>query len=168
MAGVSEKVDDTIIDLSLAIQNVGGADFSNIHLNEVRVASTYLSAAVIDCLTALVDWLNASSIFPVLAGLILVAKKVFMEPDFDEKLKTVHARSGLYSNALQCKVVREKQQNDILEWISPKNDSLIAPKPLDEVADTHRVFINSDEYLDWVGEGPSTLICSGQRTFSLV
>ena len=70
MADVAEKVDDTIIDLSLAIQNVSGADSSNIHLNEVRVAAIYLSAAVIDCLTGLVDWLNASSIFPIHTGLI--------------------------------------------------------------------------------------------------
>jgi len=63
MAAVAEKVDETITLLSLAIQNVGGAaDFSNVHLNEVRIAAMYLSAAVMDCLTGLIDWVNAPGI----------------------------------------------------------------------------------------------------------
>ena len=45
---------------------------------------------------------------------------------------------------------------------------LITPKPLDEVTGTHRVFIDSKEYSKWVGKGPSTLICSGQRISSLL
>jgi hypothetical protein len=63
MADVADKVDDTIMRLSLTIRNVGGAgDFSNIHLTEVRKAAIYLSAVVMECLTDLIDWVNASSI----------------------------------------------------------------------------------------------------------
>ena len=86
-----------------------------------------------------------------------------MKPDFDEKLKTVQALSALYSIALQSKATRERQHDDILKWISP-DDSSITPKPVDEVAGSHRVFTDSEQYLNWVGEGPSALICSGQRT----
>ena len=50
MADVVDKVDDTMVDLSLAIQNVGViGEFSNDRLNEVRIAAIYLSAAVMDC-----------------------------------------------------------------------------------------------------------------------
>ena len=63
MAAVADKVDETIMHLSLAIQNVGGAaGFSNVRLNEVRIAAMYLSAAVMDCLTGLIDWVNAPGI----------------------------------------------------------------------------------------------------------
>ncbi len=67
MADVADEVDKTLVHLSLVIQNLEGAgDFPNIHLNEgVRIAAIYLSAAVMDCLTALIDWVNASSISPL-------------------------------------------------------------------------------------------------------
>jgi len=98
---------------------------------------------------------------------MLVAKKAFMKPDFDGKLKTVQALSALYSIALQSKAIRERQHDDILKWISP-DDSSITPKPVDEVAGSHRMFTDSEQYLNWVGEGSSVLICSGQGTFTLV
>jgi hypothetical protein len=91
-------------------------------------------------------------------------KKAFITPDFDQKLTSVHTRSQLYGSALQAGVIREKQHEDILEWISPKDKTSITPKRLNEVVDTHLSFVRSTEYLNWVGEGPSTLICSGHRT----
>jgi hypothetical protein len=65
MADVADKVDDTMVNLLLAIQNVGVVgDFSNVRLNEVRIAAIYLSAAIMDCLTSLIDWVTGSRIFP--------------------------------------------------------------------------------------------------------
>ena len=101
-------------------------------------------------------------------SLMLVAKKAFMQPDFDEKLKTVDRLSQFYGMALQSKDIRERQHDDILKWIFPESNTAITPKPFDEVAGSHRVFTDSEEYLKWVGEGPSALICSGQRSFTLV
>ena len=64
MTQVADEVDRTIEDLSLAIQNIGViGEFSNIHVDEVRIAAIYLSAAVMDCLTALIEWVNASGTF---------------------------------------------------------------------------------------------------------
>jgi len=64
MADVADKVDDTMVDLSLAMQAIGViGDFSNIHLDEVRIAAIYLSAAVMDCLAGLIDWVTRSRIF---------------------------------------------------------------------------------------------------------
>jgi hypothetical protein len=61
---VADKVDDTLVDLSLAIQNIEVAgDFSEVHLEEVRIAAIYLSAAVMDCLTGLIDWVTRSGIY---------------------------------------------------------------------------------------------------------
>jgi hypothetical protein len=66
MADVADKVDDTIVDLSLAMQDIGViGDFSNLHLNEVRIAAIYLSASVMDCLTTLIDWVTRSRMFPM-------------------------------------------------------------------------------------------------------
>jgi hypothetical protein len=64
MADVADKVDDTIINLTLAIQNVGVVgDLSNSHLDQIRIAAIYLSASVMDCLTSLIDWVTRSGIF---------------------------------------------------------------------------------------------------------
>lgn len=53
------------MDISLEIQNVGViGEFSNNHRDEVRIAATYLSTAVMDCLTSLIDWMTRSRIFP--------------------------------------------------------------------------------------------------------
>jgi|SRR5271154_3225092 len=61
ISDVSDKVDNTMKDLSLAIQNVGViGDFSNVHLDQVQIAAIYLSAAVMDCLTGLIDWVTRS------------------------------------------------------------------------------------------------------------
>jgi hypothetical protein len=58
---VADKVDDTLIDLSLAIQNVGVvADFSSVCLNNVSIAAIYLSVSVMECLTGLIDWVTQS------------------------------------------------------------------------------------------------------------
>ena len=64
MSEVADKVDQTFVDLSLAIQNVGIVEnYSTVHLNEVRIAAIYLSAAVLDCLRGLMEWVDACSIF---------------------------------------------------------------------------------------------------------
>lgn len=61
---MADTVDETMVNLTLAIQNVGGVqDVSNIHLDEIRIAAIYLSAAVMDCLTSLIDWVTRSGIF---------------------------------------------------------------------------------------------------------
>lgn len=61
---MADKVDETMVNLTLAIQNVGVVeDVSNIHLDEIRIAAIYLSAAVMDCLTSLIDWVTRSGIF---------------------------------------------------------------------------------------------------------
>jgi len=95
---------------------------------------------------------------------MLVAKKVLLKPDFDEKLNTVHTLSTLYSGALQSQAIREKQYEDILEWISPSSTNYITPKHDNEVSSSCRWFLASDEYLEWVGQGPSTMICGGKGT----
>lgn len=93
----------------------------------------------------------------------LVLTKSFITPDFDQKITIVHARSRLYISALQVQVIREKQHEDIINWISPKGVNYITPKRRDEVADTHQSFVDSEEYLKWVSDGSSVLICSGLR-----
>ena len=55
MTDIVDKVNEVIIDLSLAVQNIEMIEnFSNVYLNEVRIAAIYLSAAIMDCLTGLV------------------------------------------------------------------------------------------------------------------
>ena len=66
--------------------------------------------------------------------------------------------------AMQFKNENEKQDENILEWIYPTREGYVTPKPSDKVGDTCQLFLNSDAYLNWVGGGPSTLICTGQRT----
>lgn len=64
MSDVADKVDDTMVDLSLAMQDIGMiGNFSNLHLDEVRIAAIYLSASVMDCLTSLVEWVTRSRTF---------------------------------------------------------------------------------------------------------
>jgi hypothetical protein len=71
MSDVAEKVDITIINLSLAIQNVGVVeDFSNIHVDQVQRAAIYLCASVMDCLAGLIEWVDASCILSLPPTLI--------------------------------------------------------------------------------------------------
>jgi hypothetical protein len=164
MTDVAGKIDATIAELLLAVQNVGVVrDFSNTHLNEVRIAAIYLSAAIMDTLTSLINWVNASSGPPFAFVLMkLVLAKTFMTPDFDKKLASVHARSGLYTSTIQFKVIREKRHEDVLDWVFPSDTRYITPKGEEEVGDTCHIFLDSPEYRDWVREGPSTLICSAK------
>jgi hypothetical protein len=72
MADVADKVDETIVNLTLAIQNVGVVgDFSNIHLDEIHIAAIYLSAAVMDCLTSLINWVTRSGILIYSLGALI-------------------------------------------------------------------------------------------------
>jgi hypothetical protein len=92
----------------------------------------------------------------------LVFKQALMTPDFDKQLEVVNNRSRLYAIALQTKAVREQQYADLLDWIC--GTEIFRPQSRTAVGDTCHWFFDSSEYLDWVGEDPSTLICSGKRT----
>jgi hypothetical protein len=165
MLEVAIRIDDTIVDLALAIQNVGIVeDFSHVCLNEVRIAAMYLTVSVIDCLASLIEWTDASGIISLLHSLKLVLGKAVLESDFEQTVDIVHKRSNLYATALQTRLVREQQHEGILEWIWERRMKYITPQCGKEVADTCGWFFNSHEYMDWVGQCSSTLICSGKGT----
>jgi hypothetical protein len=92
--------------------------------------------------------------------MLALEKNVEKSPEFDQKLRDVHIRSRLYVNALQAKMMLEREFNDILQWLSPVN--YLTPKSGKEYEDTCHRFLDSAEYSDWVDEGWSTLICSGK------
>ena len=78
----------------------------------------------------------------------------------------MYARAGLYNTTLQVQIIREKQQEKILEWICPNRAGYLKPKCMDseEVENTCHQFLQSKEYLNWAGNRrPSTFICTGQR-----
>ena len=163
MSAVADKVDETFENLLLAIQNVGVVeDFSKIHMNEVRIAAIYLSASVMDCLSGLIEWVDASSTFLFLLTLMSVLKQALMAPDFDDKVDLVHRRLAAYATALQLKRIREEQHDEILEWVCGSSTNYIIPQSGKEFGDTCHWFVDGPEYRDWVGQGPSTLICSGK------
>ena len=97
-----------------------------------------------------------------------VFAKVWMTPDFDAQLKVVDTRSQSYMSALHAQVMREQQQEDILEWLCPDTAHYLTPKRADDVVDTCNKFLESTAYLDWTGKGPSTLICTGQRRSPII
>ena len=74
----------------------------------------------------------------------------------------------MYTSALQTQVIRGRQEEDILDWILPSSSKYITPKHGKEFNDTCERFLRSTEYLEWVGQGPSTLICVGARTACIV
>ena len=62
-------MDPTLEDLSQAIQNVGVGDYfpqllSEDYLAELHSAALYLSAAVMDCLTTLIEFITQSGFAP--------------------------------------------------------------------------------------------------------
>ena len=95
---------------------------------------------------------------------MLVLGKAFGTLNFHQKLEIVHTRCDLYSSTLQSLEYREKQHKEILEWVWPSSTKYITPKRPKDLGDTCCWFLDSPNYLDWVGEGPSTLICSGKGT----
>ena len=65
MGDLATKVDRTLEDLSQVIQNVGVHEefpqiLSQQHLDEMSCAAIYLSAAVMDCLADLIEWVTQS------------------------------------------------------------------------------------------------------------
>jgi hypothetical protein len=92
-----------------------------------------------------------------------VLEKAFITPDFDQKLAIVHSRAELYSETLNVQARREKQQDDVLEWISPNSAHYLTPKYADDIGNTCQEFLQCNEYLNWVGNGPPILICTGRR-----
>jgi hypothetical protein len=84
-----------------------------------------------------------------------------MTPDFDKKLDVVQKRSTLYATALQTKAARIQQHVEILDWIWKSTTNEITPQRREDVGDTCHWFFETPEYLSWAGQGPSTLICSG-------
>ena len=85
-------MDRTLAFLSLALQNVPTVGIlSRLQVDEVQSAAIYLSAAVMDCLTSLIDWVNKSRmLLHYCADIGLVLKKVLQPTlDFDDKLRIV-------------------------------------------------------------------------------
>lgn len=100
--------------------------------------------------------------------LTAVLEKTFVKPDFRQTLDAVTSMSELYAKTLQTQATREDQYEKILEWTwrprAAGQEASRGPQPREQVAGTHRSLIESDEYRSWVGEGPPTLICTGQRS----
>ena len=71
-------------------------------------------------------------------------------------------------SALHTQVMREQQQEEILEWLCPDTALYLTPKRADDVVDTCKTFLESTAYLKWTGKGPSTLICTGQRRSPII
>jgi len=96
---------------------------------------------------------------------MLVWKRPLSTPDFhQEKLASVHRRLALYTSAFQARAIRERQEEDVLEWICPKDLKYLTPKGGKEFRTTCEWFLKSSEYSSWAGQGDSTLICTGQGT----
>jgi len=139
-------VDRTLAFLSLALQNVPTVGIlSRLQVDEVQSAAIYLSAAVMECLTSLIDWVNKSRmLLHYCADIGLVLKKVLQPTlDFDDKLRIVRDRVGAYTNALLVKSIRSADEDKILEWIWPKEKGFLKPLDQDSVGNTCRWFFES-------------------------
>jgi hypothetical protein len=105
---------------------------------------------------------------------IAAAGKLFNAPDIEEGKKRVYRKVDFYSAAtgsialaLQAESERNKEENDILEWIWPESKPYKVPmRSCDLVHGAGEWFLQSLEYTNWSGHGPSTLICPGQGNFS--
>ena len=166
-------------DLSQAIQNIGiDPNFPRImspkHLEEIQSAASYLSAAVMDCLASLIDYLNHSGL-PLLR---ITAERsgvgrffITLDPEIDdakrrviEKIQFYEKATSTVATALQVDRGFRDHQSNLLKWILPENSEIyLIPKGQDEIQGTGTWFLTSPEYSTWVGgELQSTIICSGQ------
>lgn len=96
-------------------------------------------------------------------------------PDLDGAKAGVQEKAVSYSQttikitaSLQALALRKGEDHDILEKIWPERKPYSAPKTKDEdnIGQSGDWFLNSAEYKDWVGQGPNTLICTGQGIVS--
>jgi hypothetical protein len=89
MTTVADQVDETLEDLSLAIQDVEVVEnFSNVHLKEVRIASIYLSAAIMECLTSLIRWVTRSGcslLYSPYSSASKIIHKTRLRPEIDHR-----------------------------------------------------------------------------------
>ena len=101
---------------------------------------------------------------------IALKKAVLSIPDIDGAKAKVREKAEAYSQAtvkisatLLAENAGKQYVNDILEWIWRASDTYLTPKTVDELGDAGQWFLNSSQYVAWVGDGPLTLVCSGQR-----
>ena len=171
MFGTTDKLDKTLEDLWLAIKTLGPTNdlsefLSSQQLEGVHIAAIYLSAGVMDCLTLLVDRVTPVNL---MSGL----QKAVDPPDIDSELIIIRGRVQFYATELtkitqniQLKVIRNTQDEVILDWVWPKGRELKI-KDRDSVAETCCWFFETDQYKNWVGPGSGTaLICSGKGNFA--
>ena len=121
-------MDNTLEDLSQAIQNIEVDEsfpriISQQHLHEIRAAAIYLSAAIMDCLTVLIESIKQSCAFLFdYANPALAIRNALNTPDIDKAKTKVREKVEYYANvtskiaiAMQTNLLLEKQENEILE-----------------------------------------------------
>jgi hypothetical protein len=103
-------------------------------------------------------------------------KALVSPPDLDGAKAGVQEKAVSYSQttikiaaSLQALAMKKGKDHDILEKIWPVGNPYSAPKTRDEdnIGQSGEWFLNSAEYKNWVGQGPNTLICTGQGKLSL-
>jgi len=80
-----------------------------------------------------------------------------------EKLEFYAKATNSIANAMLAQSLSEQRDKNISEWIRSQSEPHIKPKSADHVGDSGQWFLERPEYMNWVGQGPSTLVCTGQR-----
>jgi hypothetical protein len=100
----------------------------------------------------------------------LSVKIILDTPDVEKARTRVLQKVQLYTNTvtkitatLQTQTLHQKRESQILEWIWPESKAVLTPKPLSQVDETCEWFVRSEAYKNWIGQGPSVLICTGKR-----
>jgi hypothetical protein len=143
----------------------------------MRDAALCLTAAILNCLGLVLASVSQSGTESIiLSPNISVAGRFFNAPDVQNGKQRVVDQLALYTTTassttlnMQLRAKRDKDLEDILEWIWPRNQSYSNPLRDDLVEGAAEWFLRSPEYTNWVSDsrfykGPSTLICPGART----
>ena len=99
--------------------------------------------------------------------------RIFLDtPDVKKAKERVFEKVRFYTKAVtrmtvetEAKKEHEREVSAILKWILPDDQGILPPK--EDNPEACQWFLTSKEYKFWIGEGPSVLICTGQRMFFL-
>jgi hypothetical protein len=155
-------------------------------VDQIRTSAIFLTISVMDCLVVIIKCVEQNGFsFPFTSNTLLAVLKIFAATEIDKATGRVNDEAKRYTTIIttvvhsltfkrekenendrlvKLKKKKEKEKDRILEWIAPRDVKYITPKREKQVGDTCHWLLRSLNYSDWVGQGPTTMICSGKGT----
>jgi hypothetical protein len=139
----------------------------NRYIRAAAAAVSQLLTCLVICVRALIEWAPGTGLPSHDQANVIVG---ILDPD-DETVKILITTRTLFLTLFPTletlriragRTIEQKAEEQILNWIYPYHwDNLELSKV--KLEGSCRSFLESREYIEWTGSGPSALVCTGRR-----